>query len=112
LIDEWANGGNRFDRDGECLLTAFAGEALVGIGGLTLEPTIDGALRMRRFYIDPSMRRQGIGRMLASSLVERARVMTTLLTVHSGSEDASVFWEALGFQPCFRDGYSHILRLA
>jgi GNAT superfamily N-acetyltransferase len=111
LIDEWSDGSNRFDRNGECLLMVFIGKVPAGIGGLTAEPRIAGALRMRRFYIHPSARGQGIGRMLADALIGRARQMTTLLTVHSGTGDASAFWQALGFQECFGDGYSHLLRL-
>jgi len=110
LIDEWFDGSNRFDRDGEYLLMAFAGEAPVGVGGLSAEPTIADALRMRRFYVHPSVRGQGIGRMLADALIDQARQATTLLTVHSGSEDASAFWQALGFQPHLGNGYSHLLR--
>ncbi|WP_245472047.1 GNAT family N-acetyltransferase [Rhizobium jaguaris] len=111
LIDEWSDGRNRFDRSGECLLTAYAGDKLAGVGGVTFEPGIAGALRMRRFYIHPSMRRRGIGRMLASSLIDRARPATSLLTVYAATEDAPAFWEALGFQQACSDGYSHILRL-
>jgi GNAT superfamily N-acetyltransferase len=111
LIDEWSDGSNSFDRDGECLLMVFIGKVPAGIGGLTAEPRIAGALRMRRFYIHPSARGQGIGRMLADALIGRARQMTTLLTVHSGTGDASAFWQALGFQECLGDGYSHLLRL-
>jgi len=111
LIDEWSDGSNRFDRHGECLLMVFIGKVLVGIGGLTVEPEIIGALRIRRFYIHPSARGQGVGRLLADVLIGRARQATALLTVHSGSEDASAFWQALGFQPCLGDGYSHFLRL-
>lgn len=110
LIDEWSDDSNRFDRNGECLLMVFIGKVPAGIGGLTTEPRIAGALRIRRFYIHPSARGQGIGRMLADMLIDRARQATTLLTVHSGSEDASAFWQALGFQPCLGDGYSHLLR--
>lgn len=111
LIDEWSDGSSRFDRHGECLLMVFIGEVAAGIGGLTAEPKIVGALRMRRFYIHPSVRGQGVGHMLADVLIGRARQTTTLLTVHSGSEDASAFWRTLGFQPCLGDGYSHFLRL-
>jgi GNAT superfamily N-acetyltransferase len=111
LIEEWSDGSNRFDRHGEFLLMVFIGKAPAGIGGLTAEPKIAGALRMRRFYIHPSSRGQGIGRMLADALISRARQVTTLLAVHSGTEDASAFWQALGFHPCLGDGYSHLLRL-
>ena len=42
-------GRTRFDRDSEALLAARLNSVLVGIGGLTVEPVVPGALRMRRF---------------------------------------------------------------
>lgn len=110
LIGEWSDGSNRFERHGECLLAAYAGPQLVGIGGITVEPAIAGAFRMRRFYIDPAMRGRGIGRALAGELLDRARSITGLVTVHAGSPEAVAFWEFLGFQACSKDGYSHMLR--
>ncbi len=62
LIGDWSVGAVRFEGDGERLLGAYVAEGLAGIGGMTIEPTMSGALRMRRFYIRPAMRRRGIGR--------------------------------------------------
>ena len=44
LEDEFVSGAQRFDRDGEVLLAAFADGRLVGIGGLTREPGAPDAL--------------------------------------------------------------------
>lgn len=111
LIDEWAARDNRFDRVGERLLGAYVGEALVGVGGVTVEAAISGALRMRRFYVRPEMRGRGIGRMLALALLDHARSFCTIVTVHAGNEGATKFWESLGFQSNERDGYRHHLAL-
>ncbi|HEY3912364.1 MAG TPA: hypothetical protein VGM07_21120 [Stellaceae bacterium] len=51
LAAEWIAGKTRFDRAGEALFAAYANNVLAGIGGLTWESTILGALRMRRFYV-------------------------------------------------------------
>jgi GNAT superfamily N-acetyltransferase len=99
----------RFDRDGEALLAAHATGVLAGIGGLTIEPVLPGALRMRRFYIRPLFRRAGVGRSLATALLERARPTGLLVTVNAASASAS-FWEALGFAPDMRDGHTHLYR--
>jgi hypothetical protein len=40
----------RFDRDSEALLAVRVGGTLAGIGGLTIDPFVSNALRMRRFY--------------------------------------------------------------
>ncbi|NZD51549.1 GNAT family N-acetyltransferase [Rhizobium leguminosarum] len=111
LIDEWSTGDNRFDRDGERLFGAYIDDALVGIGGVTVETAMSGALRMRRFYIRPAMRGRGIGRMLALALLDHARPCCGVVTVHAGNDGAARFWESLGFQPHGRDGHTHLLAL-
>lgn len=111
LIDEWTAGDNTFKRDGERLLGAYVNEVLAGVGGMTVEAAISGALRMRRFYVHPEMRGRGIGRMLALALFDHARSFCTVVTVHAGNEGAAKFWESLGFQPNGRNGYTHILKL-
>jgi GNAT superfamily N-acetyltransferase len=99
----------RFDRDGEALLAAYATGVLAGIGGLTIEPVLPRALRMRRFYVRPLFRRAGIGRKLATALLERARIIGVLVTVNAAPESVS-FWESLGFAPDMRDGHTHLYR--
>jgi GNAT superfamily N-acetyltransferase len=64
---------------------------------------------MRRIYVRPLFRRQGIGGRLALVLIERAFRNGELVTVNAGSDDAAAFWEALGFAPNLRDGYTHSL---
>jgi GNAT superfamily N-acetyltransferase len=106
LAAEWSSGAMRFDRPGEMLLAASVGDALAGIGGLTQEPTLPGALRMRRFYIALAYRRYGIGRALADALLRQAMARTITCNAAAGSE---AFWEALGFEPDRRDGRTHRL---
>jgi hypothetical protein len=43
----------RFDRPGEGLLTAYSAGVLAAIGGITIDPIVPDALRMRRFYVRP-----------------------------------------------------------
>jgi len=105
LAVEWDAGTQRFDRAGEILLSAYVDGALAGIGGLTLEPMIPGALRMRRFYIRQTYRRCGIGRTLATALLKEAKDRVVTANAAIGSE---LFWQSLGFAPDRRDGYTHI----
>lgn len=106
LADAWASGATRFDRPGEALIAAFVDEALAGIGGATLEPTLPGALRMRRFYVALAYRRAGIGRALAEVLLRGAEGRPITCNAAAGSE---AFWETLGFAPDRRDGRAHRL---
>ena len=109
LAVDWASGMMRFDRDGELLLAAHLEDVLAGIGGITLDPVTPGTLRMRRFYIRPAFRRQGIGRRLAAALLQQSRLAGSAVTVNAGTADAPAFWEALGFDPDARDGHTHKL---
>jgi GNAT superfamily N-acetyltransferase len=109
LAADWEARRMRFDRDGEALLAAYATGVLAGIGGLTIEPVLPGALRMRRFYVRPLFRRAGIGRRLATALLDRARIIGVLVTVNAAPTSVS-FWESLGFAPDMRDGHTHLYR--
>ena len=70
LASEWEAGVARFDRPSEALLAAHVTGVLAGLGGVTLDPVVPGALRIRRFYVHPAFRRHGIGRRLAVVLLQ------------------------------------------
>jgi len=100
----------RFDGPGELLLASYVDGALAGIGGLTLETLLPNALRMRRFYVRPSYRRTGVGRRLASALLEHAAPVAEVVTLNA--QPASFrFWESLGFVGVTHAGLTHTLRL-
>ncbi len=108
LAAKWASRTTRFDREGEALLAARLNGVLAGIGGLTIEPVVPGALRMRRFYVRPRFRRCGVGRKLATALLERTEHTGRLITVNAAA-GSILFWEALGFRPDLREGHTHVL---
>ena len=110
LATDWLSGTIRFDREGEALLAARVNGVLAGIGGLTIEPVVPGALRMRRFYVRMAYRRGGIGRKLATALLDRAWGAGGLVTVNAAPA-SSAFWESLGFMPDPRDGHTHVCQL-
>lgn len=110
LAAEWETGTVRFSRPGEVLLAACIADVLAGVGGLTLDPVVPGALRMRRFYVHPEFRCLGIGRRLAMTLLEQPGTAGRSVTVNAGTAGAQVFWEALGFvaDPCC--GHTHTMK--
>jgi GNAT superfamily N-acetyltransferase len=108
LADDWNSCAMRFDREGETLLAAYANAELAAIAGLTLEPLVAGALRMRRFYVRPSYRRRGIGHKLATQLLVQARSTGKPVTVNAAPASFS-FWESLGFVRDRHGGHTHIL---
>lgn len=111
LADEWRAGTMRFDRQGEALIAAHLGGDLPGLGGLTIDPSQPGALRMRRFYVRASFRRAGIGRAIAEKLLAHARAFGRPVTVNAaaGSEP---FWRSLGFVLDARNGHTHVFEQA
>ena len=110
LTNDWISLTARFDRDGEALLAARVNGVLAGIGGLTIDPVVLDALRMRRFYVRLAYRRSGIGRKMAAALLEPARSAGRLVTVNAAPASAA-FWKSLGFGADARDGHTHIYKL-
>src|SRR6266446_7355567 len=107
LATDWASGAIRFDQPGEALLAAYSEGVLAAIGGITIDPIVPDALRMRRFYVRPAFRRTGIGREIAHALLERAFRTSRVVTLNA-AVDSVPFWENLGFAPQVRDGHTHV----
>lgn len=111
-IRGWTEGTQRFELPGESLLIALdeSGEA-VGVGGLTLCPHVDGAFRMRRFYVEPAWRRHGVARTLARRLLALAAQHTDTVTCNAAASAAApLFWESMGFERSEVVGITHLWR--
>jgi len=89
------------------LLAALEDGELLGIGGMTVEPTEPTAIRMRRLYVARARRGQGVARTIANALLNEALGQTRLVTVHAGNRGAELFWEALGFVSVTDRPWSH-----
>ena len=96
LIAEWSNGTNCFNRPGEVLLVAQTEGQTVGIGGLTLDPHLPGALRVRRFYVAPDHRNSGLGKRMARRILDAVQG-PRVVTCHAPTPEATAFWRTLGF---------------
>ena len=100
LVDELTSGANRFDREGETLIIASEPTGrLVGVAGRNIDPYAgDPAIgRVRRFYVDPGMRRQGTGRLLLDQIVAGAAGHFEALRVRTANPGAAAFYEVCGF---------------
>jgi GNAT superfamily N-acetyltransferase len=99
LLDGWRDSRNRFRRRGEMLLGAWQDRALVGAGGLNVDPYVEGRRegRVRHLFVSAAHRRRGVGRLLVRAIIDRARLHFPVLNVRA-PEAAFPFYEALGFK--------------
>src|SRR5437762_6892154 len=74
LVDEWADGSNRFDRPGEALFGAWVDGRLVGVCGLNVDPYAGDARvgRVRHLYVLDASRRGGVARALMAEVLGAA----------------------------------------
>jgi GNAT superfamily N-acetyltransferase len=108
LVDQWESGAERFDAPGEALFGAFDGDALIGVGGVTIEHGAD-AMRMRRLYVLHDWRKRGAGRALAQLMMATGLESADFLTCNARATPAAAkFWEAMGFAPVTAPGWTHI----
>ena len=82
---------------------AEQGARLVGIGAIAAasEPAFEGRGEIKSLYIDPSIKRQGLGRRLMRAMMEEFAAMGysgAALGVVVGNEPAIAFYRALGGQ--------------
>lgn len=99
LIDDWHLGHNRFNLHGEILLGALIGDRLVAIGGINCDCDDDGLARLRRVYVHPDFRKDGVGRELVARLETHARAHFRRITLFTDRADAAQFYEGLGYRP-------------
>ena len=71
LVQEWNDGTNRFDAPGQVLFAACDGDTIVGTAGLTRQGPALG--RVRRVYVHPERRKQGIAAALMAEVLGFAR---------------------------------------
>ena len=111
VMDRWESGEERYGGSGEQLLVAVTDDGVVGVGGLTICPTVPGALRMRRFYVHPAWRRRGVAAAIASALLASWPRDVSVITCNArASAAAPRFWEAMGFEPVDDAHITHVLR--
>jgi len=99
LVNEWRVGSNRFDRPGEVLAEVRCDGALLGVGGLNVDPYLDDPTvgRIRHVYVYPPWRRKGVGRILIGFLVDHARDHFERVRLRSLRDPGPDFYAALGF---------------
>jgi GNAT superfamily N-acetyltransferase len=99
LADEWAAGINRFDRPGETLFAAQVEESFVGVCGLNVDPYAGHQTtgRIRRLYVLPEYRGQGVGSRLLQVVLAAADGRFQQLRVRTENPEAGRLYEGFGF---------------
>ncbi|QTC42897.1 GNAT family N-acetyltransferase [Bacillus sp. V3] len=115
LVNDYKNGSNTFNREGEVLIGVFNEEGiLVAIGGLNINPfSKDNNIgRLRRFYVSKEVRRNGIGSLLVNRIIEEAKRYYEIVVLHTDTEQGDRFYRAVGFSKGdLYPGSSHYLVL-
>lgn len=102
LIVDYQSGRNRFDKPGEALWAASAQDDVIGVCGLNVDPFADdseNAGRVRRLYVLPCWRRQGVARQLMDAVEEMATGNFSMLTAFTTEWSAAAFYAARGYEP-------------
>ena len=99
LREQWLNGTNQFAGPGEGLFTARDHGRLVAVCGLNRDPCdkTGSSGRLRRLYVLPAMRRQGIGCRLVAEVLEASRDSFEAVNLRTLDGNSAVFFEKLGF---------------
>lgn len=114
LVEEWANGANRFDLPGEALFAASAGGRWIGVCCLNTDPYAAQPRvgRVRHLYVAAAFRQCGIGRQLVHAVIEAANGVYERLRLRTETSEAARFYERLGFRPCGdQAACTHVLEL-
>jgi N-acetylglutamate synthase-like GNAT family acetyltransferase len=106
LLEDHLSGTNRFDQPGEFLLAARVGNgAIIGVGGLNRVSDATG--RVRRMYVLPDWRDQGVGGALLTAILEQSRFPR--LELRAMNADAARFYERHGFNRVDSPDHTHVL---
>lgn len=115
LCDEYESGVNRFDDQGAILFGVYAGEEIIGVGGVQIDPYLKQPTigRIQHVYIFPAYRRVGAGRQLMHALIDHACAHFEMLTLRTLTDHGDAFYTSLGFsrEPRFNDA-THWLALS
>ena len=107
----WAVDQILRNRVGGLLLVAREKRVVVGIALAVYTPSAElgRLLVVNDFFVEPSMRRKGVGRALAARIVDEAKAMHVdqidgeILPTNAA---AAAFWKAVGFRNTGRTVYS------
>ncbi len=101
------------NRVGGVLLVAREKRAVVGVALAIYQPSAElgRMLVLNDFFVEPALRRKGVGRAMAAKLLEEAKAMRIDqidLEVLPTNAVAAAFWKSMGFRNTGRAIYSRV----
>lgn len=108
LIKDFGTGENTFAKTGEALFAVRDKGRLVAVGGLNIDPRAhdQSVGRVRRLYVDPESRRDGVGKMLMEVIEQAARKSFSELRLLTDTERGARFYNQLGYRQV--SGLEHV----
>ena len=105
LKSEYLSLENTFNKCGEELFGVFCGNNLIAIGGINQQsPSI---ARLRRFYVSPTRRQQGVGSLLLKHIELNAFQCFEVIVLNTDTDKASMFYEAHSYTKVNENGITH-----
>ena len=100
LREEWLAGRYTEGDERFAVFAAFQEGELAGIGAVTPDPydPEPDLLRVRHVYVRPLHRGAGVGRVLATALIQQGLALAPRLSLRASDPRAAAFWEANGFK--------------
>lgn len=99
LVEHFQDGTQQFDQPGEALLGVWKADELVALGGVQKNPYTEDAetARLKRFYVEPEERRHGVGSMLLTACLDKAKENFSKVTCRTDSAKADAFYRHNGY---------------
>ncbi|MDH0030378.1 MULTISPECIES: GNAT family N-acetyltransferase [unclassified Acinetobacter] len=102
LQQDFQTGENCFDRHGEALFAVYTmKDQLIAVAGLNQDSFHHSGQvgRLRRFYIHPDYRRQGVGAYLLQYIEQYAQTYFHELHLFTDTANAASFYQKMGYEP-------------
>ena len=109
LVTDFDSGENRFDKEGEKLISNIPDDMVVALCGMNIESTNNDYGRVRRLYVLPAYRHQGIGTEIINHLITFAGKYFKGVVVNIGDLPVGNFYESIGFTLVNNPSFTHLL---